>query len=65
MSAMPFEQLEIVYERLADAIDRAGNDNETLFLTKLVLLLAQRQENAVVVAEIIEAALLDLSERAG
>jgi hypothetical protein len=63
MTAMPFEQLEIVYERLAHAIDRAGRENEELFLTKLVLLLAQRHADAAVVAESIEAALRDLPDQ--
>lgn len=62
MSAMPFQELEIVYERLADAIDRAGS-KEALFLTKLVLLLAQRQDSAGVVTASIEAALQDLPHK--
>lgn len=40
MSDMPFADLEVAYETLAEAIDRAGGD-EALFLTKLVMLLAQ------------------------
>ena len=63
MTAIPFEQLEIIYERLADAIDRAGRENEALFLTKLVLLLAQRQEDAAVVTASIEAAMRDLPDQ--
>ena len=39
MSAMPFEDLEAAYEMLAMAIDSAGAQRETLFLTRLVLLL--------------------------
>ena len=35
------EQLERMYEALAVAIDRAGPDNETLFLTRLALTLGQ------------------------
>lgn len=63
MTAMPFEDFEHVYERLANAIDRAGPDNEVLFLAKLVLLLAQRLGDAAVVAASIEAALLDDSAK--
>ncbi|MGB8605467.1 hypothetical protein [Bradyrhizobium sp.] len=40
MSAMPFEDLEAAYEMLAMAIDSAGAQRETLFLTRLVLLLS-------------------------
>jgi hypothetical protein len=40
MSAMPFEDLEAAYEILAMAIDSAGAQRETLFLTRLVLLLS-------------------------
>ncbi len=40
MSTLPFEHLEHVYEYLAEAIDRAGRDNEALFLAKLALALA-------------------------
>ena len=40
MSAMPFEDFEAAYEMLAMAIDSAGAQRETLFLTRLVLLLS-------------------------
>ena len=40
MSTMPFEDLEAAYEMLAMAIDSAGAQRETLFLTRLVLLLS-------------------------
>jgi hypothetical protein len=40
--AMPFEDLERIYEALALAIDHVGPDQETLMLAKLVLFLAQR-----------------------
>jgi hypothetical protein len=39
---LPFEALERVYEQLATAIDRAGEANESLFLTKLVMVMAHR-----------------------
>lgn len=63
MTGMPFEDFENVYERLASAIDRAGPDNEALFLAKLVLLLAQCLGDAAVVATSIEAALRDLPDQ--
>ena len=37
---MPFDDFEIAYAALADAIDHVGEQKEALFLTKLVLLLA-------------------------
>jgi hypothetical protein len=39
MSAMPFEDFEAAYEALALAIDSAGAERETLFLTRLALVL--------------------------
>ena len=36
------EANERLYDALAEAIDRAGPGNKTLFLTKLVLLLANQ-----------------------
>ena len=36
------EANERLYDALAEAIDRAGPENETLVLTKLVLLLAKQ-----------------------
>ena len=63
MTEMAFEDLEQVYERLANAIDCAGPDNESLFLSKLVLLLAQRHGDAAVVTASIEAALCDLPDQ--
>jgi hypothetical protein len=40
MSPMPFEELESAYESLATAIDTAGIQQETLFLTRLALVLS-------------------------
>lgn len=37
---MPFDELERVYERLANAIDQAGPEATPLFLVKLVLILS-------------------------
>lgn len=39
MSALSFEDFETAYETLATAIDSAGAERETLFLTRLALVL--------------------------
>jgi hypothetical protein len=54
---MTFEHLERVYERLAEAIDRAGPAGEALFLAKLVLLLAERLGDIHAVEACVAAAL--------
>lgn len=41
MSTLTFEQLETLYDELATAIDRAGPEQESVFLAKLVLAMAQ------------------------
>jgi hypothetical protein len=61
MTTMSFEDLEQVYERLAQAIDQAGPANEAVLLTKLVLLLARRQGDLAGFEESLTAALADLS----
>lgn len=40
--ARSFAAMEQVYDQLATAIDRAGGDGETLFLTRLVMVMAHR-----------------------
>jgi hypothetical protein len=57
---MPFEDLEQTYAALAQAIDRAGRDNEALFLTKLALLLAHEIGTFGPVQYCITAALSDM-----
>jgi hypothetical protein len=42
MTTMPFDHLEQAYEHLAQAIDRAGPEQEALMLARLALLLAHR-----------------------
>ena len=49
---LPFAELERIYDELAQAIDRCGVENESLFLSKLVLCLAQEQENGARVSEL-------------
>ena len=52
--------LEAVYDRLAQAIDTAGEAKAALFLVKLALLNAQALGDADLVARHIDAALQDL-----
>ncbi len=54
--AMPFEELERIYEALAIAIDRVGVERESLMLAKLVLLLAQSSSHADHVLACLQAA---------
>ena len=57
----PIENLETLWELLAEAIDRAGPEHEVLFLSKLALLLGNELQNANRVASLIEIALKDLT----
>ncbi|MBL8310709.1 MAG: DUF2783 domain-containing protein [Burkholderiales bacterium] len=57
---LPIEGLEAVYDRLAEAIDRAGPEKAELFLVKLALLNANALGDATRVAAHIDAALRDL-----
>lgn len=41
MSTLTFEQLETLYDELAMAIDQAGPEQESVFLAKVVLAMAQ------------------------
>lgn len=59
-SGLSIEELETAYDRLADAIDRAGPEKSELFLVKLALLNANALGQADVFAEHIETALRDL-----
>lgn len=51
------EQSEAFYDRLAEAIDRAGPQGESLFLAKLAMLLAHALGNARAADAAIEQAL--------
>jgi hypothetical protein len=55
------ENLENLWERLAEAIDRAGSDHEALFLSKLALLLGNELQDLARVEQLIETALRDLT----
>lgn len=41
MSALKFSDLEVFYDELANAIDAVGPEQESVFLAKLVLSIAQ------------------------
>jgi len=53
--------LETVYERLAQAIDEAGREKETMLLAKLALLLAERLDDPDTVLGLIDDASKDLT----
>ena len=59
-SSLAVEDLEAVWERLAEALDRAGPEREALFLSKLAVLLADTLGDRARVERLIEAALEDL-----
>ena len=58
---MTNEQLEQVYQLLAEAIDRAGQENESVFLAKLALTLAEQLSDPARFKAAIEIALQDLT----
>ena len=60
-ASLAVEDLEAVWERLAEAVDRAGPEREALFLSKLAVLLADALADRARVERLIEAALEDLS----
>ena len=60
-SSLAVEDLEAVWERLAEAIDRAGPEHEALFLSKLAVLLADALGDRARVERLIEAALEDIA----
>jgi hypothetical protein len=57
MSKMPFDDLEAVYEALAEAIDVAGAEREVLFLTRLALVLGHELGDAAAFREAVRTAL--------
>jgi hypothetical protein len=60
-SSLAVEDLEAVWERLAEALDRAGPEREALFLSKLAVLLADALGDRARVERLIEAALEDIA----
>lgn len=59
-SALSLDGLEIVYDHLAQAIDRTGADKRELFLVKLALLNAHALGDAERFQQQLEKALLNL-----
>lgn len=57
---MNYETLEMAYEALAQAIDKAGPKNETLLLAKMVILLTQKGGDLDVFSEALRIAQKDL-----
>jgi hypothetical protein len=57
---MSFEELERVYERLANAVDRAGPEGTPLLLVKLVLVLANRCDDSAFAINAMESCLRNL-----
>ena len=60
MSEQAVENLETLWERLTEGIDRAGPQHEVLFLSKLALLLGDALQDVPRVEQSIAAALQDL-----
>lgn len=60
MSQLAVAELEVVYDALAEAINQVGTDKESLFLTKLILLLANQVGEQAQVEQAISTALCDL-----
>lgn len=61
MTALSTADLEQVYDRLAEAIDRAPEGHSELMLVKLVLLMAHELANAQRFEQLLHAALQDLA----
>lgn len=57
--ALPFEDLEEVYEMLAKALDQVGEDNHALFLAKLAVTMAHKCNDLDLVREAVAIALDD------
>lgn len=57
---MDFADMERLYDRLAQSIDTVGEENETVFLAKLVLLLAKDSPSYDTVEEALKKAQQDL-----
>ncbi|MEM7250472.1 MAG: DUF2783 domain-containing protein [Pseudomonadota bacterium] len=60
LQTMPFDGLERTYEHLADALDAVGPDKTSVYLTKVVLLLAARTGDESAVSQAIKDAQADL-----
>ncbi len=60
MSQLTLNELEAVYDALAEALNQVGTDKESLFLTKLALLLANQLGDQAQVEQAITTASRDL-----
>lgn len=60
MKSLAIAELEAVYDALAEALNQVGVEQESLFLTKLVLLLANQLGNQAEIEQAIHTALQDL-----
>ena len=60
-ASLAVEELEAIWERLAEAIDRAGPEREALFLSKLAVLLADALGDRARAERLVEAALENLA----
>ena len=54
------QDFEAVYEKLAEALDKVGQDKHALYLAKVVLMLAQHQDSRVPVDMALDLCLEDL-----
>ena len=61
MSQLTFDDLEAAYEALAVAIDSAGAQRETLFLTRLALVLAHELGDVTIFRKAVQTALEDIA----
>ncbi len=61
-ATLPFADLEAVYDRIAEGIDQAGPEKESLFLAKLAFSLAHHLGDRAAVDHCIEVALADIDD---
>lgn len=59
---LAFNDLEHVYDELAEAIDRVGEKHTVVFLTKLALLLGNQLGSREIISQSIEKASRDLAD---
>jgi hypothetical protein len=62
MSDARFEEIEKMYDALAETIDRVGPANEALFLTRLALLLGEQLGDSKVFQNCLSASVDGLPE---
>lgn len=65
MTEMPFEDLETVYEHLAEALDAVGEDRHALLLARLVMILARQSGDIHQVDRAIRDAAAEMGGHAG